>query len=166
MGVMIPPQVPRSKRLLSDSDSNILIMMTGHGGEDFLKFQVESTSRDSLVLLYVSPRLSSSDLSHVMTPTPKIMRVGAISHRRYLHVDVWQSGAVSTEDMVCCLQDAEEILSKDIADAFAQMHMKKRYNEILFIADTCQAASLFAEVRFACDWIIILHHPYGSSLCQ
>ena len=46
-------------------------------------------------------------------------------------------------------QDAEEILSKDIADAFAQMHMKERYNEILFIADTCQAASLFAEVPLA-----------------
>ncbi|XP_065917155.1 GPI-anchor transamidase-like isoform X2 [Dysidea avara] len=31
--------VPRSKRLLSDDRSNILVYMTGHGGENFLKFQ-------------------------------------------------------------------------------------------------------------------------------
>jgi phosphatidylinositol glycan class K len=31
--------VPRSKRLLTDETSNVLIFMTGHGGDDFLKFQ-------------------------------------------------------------------------------------------------------------------------------
>eukprot|EP00794_Sanderia_malayensis_P016051 gene16051-17673_t len=31
--------VPRSKRLLTDETSNILIYLTGHGGEGFLKFQ-------------------------------------------------------------------------------------------------------------------------------
>jgi phosphatidylinositol glycan class K len=31
--------VPRSKRLLSDDRSNILVFLTGHGGKDFLKFQ-------------------------------------------------------------------------------------------------------------------------------
>ena len=31
--------VPRSKRLLSDSGSNVLVYLTGHGGDDFLKFQ-------------------------------------------------------------------------------------------------------------------------------
>ncbi len=39
-------------------------------------------------------------------------------------------------------QDAEEINSHDLADAFEQMHQKKRYQKILFIADTCQAATL------------------------
>ncbi len=29
----------RSKRLLTDAGSNILIYMTGHGGDGFLKFQ-------------------------------------------------------------------------------------------------------------------------------
>ncbi|GJP36570.1 hypothetical protein CLOM_g21063 [Closterium sp. NIES-68] len=33
------PSVPRSKRLLSDGSSRILIYMTGHGGDKFLKFQ-------------------------------------------------------------------------------------------------------------------------------
>eukprot|EP01080_Neovahlkampfia_damariscottae_P002809 gene2809-4217_t len=73
--------VPRSKRLLSDEHSNILLYLTGHGGEDFLKFQ-----------------------------------------------------------------DQEEISSMDLADAFSQMHVKKRYNEILFISDTCQGQSLYSSL--------------------
>lgn len=35
----LPPSIPRSKRLLTDDGSNILIYMTGHGGDGFLKFQ-------------------------------------------------------------------------------------------------------------------------------
>lgn len=62
--------VPRSKRLLSDEGSNILLYMTGHGGDEFLKFQ-----------------------------------------------------------------DSEEIQSRDLADAFAQMHEKRRwwYHQYYFI---------------------------------
>ena len=71
---------PKAKRLLTDENSNILIYMTGHGGEDFLKFQ-----------------------------------------------------------------DSEEIASEDIADAFEQMWEKKRYHEILFMIDTCQANSMYAK---------------------
>ncbi|KAJ7531718.1 hypothetical protein O6H91_14G055900 [Diphasiastrum complanatum] len=33
------PAVPRSKRLLSDEGSHVLLYMTGHGGDEFLKFQ-------------------------------------------------------------------------------------------------------------------------------
>ncbi|KAJ3156963.1 glycosylphosphatidylinositol anchor biosynthesis [Geranomyces variabilis] len=73
--------VPRSKRLLTDDRSNILLYMTGHGGDEFLKFQ-----------------------------------------------------------------DAEEISSYDIADAFGQMHEKKRYHEIFFMIDTCQAASMYKQI--------------------
>lgn len=69
---------PRSKRLLTDENSNIFIYLTGHGGKEFLKFQ-----------------------------------------------------------------DAEEIGSYDIADAFEQMYEKKRYNEIFFMIDTCQANSMY-----------------------
>lgn len=75
------PDVPSSKRLMSHSESNILIYMTGHGGDDFLKFQ-----------------------------------------------------------------EIEEISSKDIADAIEQMKIKKRYNEILLMIDTCQAATLFDSI--------------------
>ncbi|CAI4058890.1 hypothetical protein SKDZ_04G5320 [Saccharomyces kudriavzevii ZP591] len=71
---------PKSKRLLTDENSNIFIYMTGHGGDDFLKFQ-----------------------------------------------------------------DAEEIASEDIADAFQQMYEKKRYNEIFFMVDTCQANTMYSK---------------------
>lgn len=74
------PEQPRSKRLLTDENSNIFIYMTGHGGNEFLKFQ-----------------------------------------------------------------DAEEISSWDIADAFEQMHEKKRYNEIFFMIDTCQANTMYSK---------------------
>ena len=75
-----PSEVPRSKRLATDEKSNILIYMTGHGGDEFLKFQ-----------------------------------------------------------------DSEEINSFDIADAFQQMWEKKRYNEILFMIDTCQANTMYSR---------------------
>lgn len=31
--------VPKSKQLLTDERSNILVYLTGHGGDEFLKFQ-------------------------------------------------------------------------------------------------------------------------------
>ncbi|RMZ82643.1 hypothetical protein DV738_g1659, partial [Chaetothyriales sp. CBS 135597] len=40
-------------------------------------------------------------------------------------------------------QDSEEISSWDLADAFAQMHEKRRYNELLFMIDTCQANTMY-----------------------
>ncbi|KAJ1957781.1 glycosylphosphatidylinositol anchor biosynthesis, partial [Dipsacomyces acuminosporus] len=76
----VAPETPRNKRLLTDDKSNVFIYMTGHGGEDFLKFQ-----------------------------------------------------------------DAEEINSYDIADAFQQMWEKQRYHEILFVIDTCQANTMYSK---------------------
>lgn len=74
----LPPSTPRSKRLLSDEHSNVLIYMTGHGGDGFLKFQ-----------------------------------------------------------------DSEEITNVELADAFQQMWQKRRYHEVFFMIDTCQAESMF-----------------------
>lgn len=76
----LPPSTPRSKRLLSDDRSNILVYMTGHGGDGFLKFQ-----------------------------------------------------------------DAEEISHVELADAFEQMWQKRRYHELFFMIDTCQAESMFQK---------------------
>lgn len=72
--------VPRSKRLGSDAGSNVLVYMTGHGGDQFLKFQ-----------------------------------------------------------------DSEEIGAWDLAHAFGQMWEKKRYNELLFMIDTCQANTMYTH---------------------
>lgn len=73
--------MPKSKRLDTDSNSNIFVYLTGHGGDDFLKFQ-----------------------------------------------------------------DAEEIQAWDIADAFGQMWEKRRYNEILFMIDTCEANTMHSKI--------------------
>ena len=76
----VSPDTPRSKRLLTDDRSNVFVYMTGHGGDEFLKFQ-----------------------------------------------------------------DAEEISAFDIADAFEQMWEKRRYHEILFMIDTCQANTMYSK---------------------
>ncbi|GBG31205.1 GPI-anchor transamidase [Hondaea fermentalgiana] len=72
------PGTPASKRLDTNEGSNIFIYMSGHGGDEFLKFQ-----------------------------------------------------------------DTEELSSQDIAGAFEQMRVKKRFNEIFFAVDTCQAATMY-----------------------
>lgn len=74
------PHVPRSQRLLSDAASHVLVYVTGHGGDGFLKFQ-----------------------------------------------------------------DSSEVTGVDLAGALAQMAAKRRYRRLLFLADTCQAATLAAE---------------------
>ncbi|CAK7265099.1 glycosylphosphatidylinositol anchor biosynthesis [Sporothrix epigloea] len=74
-------EMPRSKRLLTDDRSNVLVYMTGHGGNEFLKFQ-----------------------------------------------------------------DAEELGALDLADAFEQMWEKKRYHELLFMIDTCQANTMYSRL--------------------
>ncbi|KZV90899.1 hypothetical protein EXIGLDRAFT_616317 [Exidia glandulosa HHB12029] len=76
----VPAGTPRSKRLLTDDRSNVFLYMTGHGGNDFLKFQ-----------------------------------------------------------------DNEEISAYDLADAVETMWQKKRYNELFFMVDSCQASSLYTK---------------------
>lgn len=77
----LPNGTPNSKRLMSDETSNILIYMSGHGGDGFVKFQ-----------------------------------------------------------------DSEEISSVELADVFEQMWQKRRYNQLLFMIDSCQAESMFLQV--------------------
>ncbi|PWN40371.1 hypothetical protein IE81DRAFT_325600, partial [Ceraceosorus guamensis] len=77
----VPLNTPRSKRLESDSRSNVFLYMTGHGGDEFLKFQ-----------------------------------------------------------------DYEEISAFDLADAIEQMWEKKRYHELFFMIDTCQANTMYSKI--------------------
>ncbi|KAL7533913.1 hypothetical protein ACHAXR_007670 [Thalassiosira sp. AJA248-18] len=44
-------------------------------------------------------------------------------------------------------QDGEELMSNDIASVFSQMYELKRYNQILFISDTCQAFTMADEIK-------------------
>lgn len=77
----VPPHTPRSKRLESDARSNVFLYMTGHGGDEFLKFQ-----------------------------------------------------------------DYEEISAFDLADAIEQMWEKRRYHELFFMIDTCQANTMYSKI--------------------
>lgn len=43
-------------------------------------------------------------------------------------------------------QDYEEISAVDIADAIEQMWQKKRYHELFFMVDTCQANTLYTKI--------------------
>jgi glycosylphosphatidylinositol transamidase (GPIT) subunit GPI8 len=43
-------------------------------------------------------------------------------------------------------QDAEEISAFDIADAFEQMWEKRRYHELFFMIDTCQANTMYSKL--------------------
>jgi len=76
------PNIPRSKRLLSDEGSNILLFMSGHGSDQVLKFQ-----------------------------------------------------------------EKEDLYSKDLADAVNEMKENHRFKELLIMVDTCQAATLFSDLR-------------------
>ncbi|KAM7540826.1 hypothetical protein Aperf_G00000036369 [Anoplocephala perfoliata] len=77
----LPTSAPASKKLNTDQYSNILIYMTGHGGDGFLKFQ-----------------------------------------------------------------DDNELSSVELADVINQMWLRRRYNEILLITDSCQAESMGSKV--------------------
>jgi GPI-anchor transamidase subunit K len=75
------PHTPLSKRLQTDSNSNIFIFFTGHGGDQFFKFQ-----------------------------------------------------------------DYEEISADDLYVLFAEMKLKRRYKNLLFLVDTCQASTLTEKI--------------------
>lgn len=92
--------VPRSKRLMSDDRSNVLVYLTGHGGDDFLKFQ-----------------------------------------------------------------DAEEIGAWDLANAFGQMWEKRRYNELLFMIDTCEASSMYSKM-YSPNMISVASSQHEPSLAN
>ncbi|KAL7544462.1 hypothetical protein ACHAWF_007844 [Thalassiosira exigua] len=44
-------------------------------------------------------------------------------------------------------QDGEELMSDDVASAFSQMRELGRYNQILFISDTCQAFTMADKIE-------------------
>ncbi|KAJ9454348.1 GPI-anchor transamidase [Diplonema papillatum] len=76
------PLLPTNKRLDSDEDSNVLIFLSGHGGDKFLKFQ-----------------------------------------------------------------DATEVTSEDLIQSLWQMRLRRRFRSVLLIVETCQAATLIADIK-------------------
>lgn len=69
--------MPRSKRLLSDDRSNVLVYLTGHGGNEFLKFQdAEEISAfdiaDAFEQMWEKKRYVFVCSSHSILPAPNI----------------------------------------------------------------------------------------------
>ena len=98
----LDPDVARSKRLGSDSGSNVLVYMTGHGGNEFLKFQD-------------SEEIGSWDLADAFEQMWE--------KKRYVYKDGPHKGSVSIST--------------------ADKAFRTRYNEMLFMIDTCQANTLY-----------------------
>lgn len=44
-----PPGTAQSKRLLSDENSNVILYITGHGGDEFMKIQARRRPRHLLL---------------------------------------------------------------------------------------------------------------------
>jgi GPI-anchor transamidase subunit K len=51
-----------------------------------------------------------------------------------------------TDSQFFKFQDEEELTAHDIANVLERMHTQKRYHQLLFIADTCQAFTLFDKL--------------------
>ncbi|KCV67268.1 hypothetical protein H696_06309, partial [Fonticula alba] len=73
----LPASVPASRRLLSDSASNVLLYLTGHGGDHFLKFQD-------------ADELTATALSEAIIQMRLLQRF----HRLFLMVDTCQAGTM------------------------------------------------------------------------
>jgi phosphatidylinositol glycan class K len=70
-------EMPRSKRLLTDDRSNILVYMTGHGGNEFLKFQdAEEISAfdlaDAFEQMWEKKRYASPDTKTHLLKLPQV----------------------------------------------------------------------------------------------
>nr|KAJ0223822.1 hypothetical protein LSAT_V11C200090700 [Lactuca sativa] len=76
--------VPRTKRLLSDEGSHILLYMTGHGGDEFLKFQdsdeLQSHDLDDELLIRVDTCQAATLFSQVwILFLPKLHSPGVLA---------------------------------------------------------------------------------------
>lgn len=54
--------------------------------------------------------------------------------------------AVAASTRTLHAQDVQELMSQDLADALQQMHEKGRYNELLLMVETCEAATLVDKI--------------------
>ncbi|KAL6538258.1 hypothetical protein OROGR_012246 [Orobanche gracilis] len=119
--------VPRSKRLLSDEGSHILLYMTGHGGDGFLKFQD-------------SEELQSHDLADAVKQMKEKRR--GVLNTSALRLFVIVSLCVR----VCALSNTPPQLWRGSHSDLLKENSKK-FKELLIMVDTCQAATLFSQLQ-------------------
>ena len=91
--------VPRSKRLLSDEGSHVLLYMTRHGGDEFLKFQdfVELQSHD---LAYVVKQMKEKHRYHTSITLNYLFFYLFFIHKNLIDKN---KGIVCFSTFGCCL---------------------------------------------------------------
>lgn len=62
----------------------------------------------------------------------------------------------------CPCRPQEELLAGDVAGALAQMAAAGRYAELLLVADTCQAATLWSRVRGVPNLLAVASSKLGA----
>jgi glycosylphosphatidylinositol transamidase (GPIT) subunit GPI8 len=93
----VSEDMPRSKRLLTDDRSNILVYMTGHGGNEFLKFQdAEEISAfdlaDAFEQMWEKKRYAPQSMLHFM---PRALTVFLDSYHEMLFmIDTCQANTM------------------------------------------------------------------------
>merc|ERR1712060_955984 len=74
------PSDPRSRRLLSDDRSNVLVYLSGHGGDEFLKFQDQN-------------ELTANDIADAVAQMRDMRRM----HELLLLTETCQAGTLATQ---------------------------------------------------------------------
>lgn len=110
-------ETPRSKRLLTDDRSNILVYMTGHGGNEFLKFQD-------------AEEIGAFDLADAFEQMWE--------KKRYV-------GRAMLRCLQTRKKEEEEKKKRGIHHK-ADVRSFHRYHEILFMIDTCQANTMYTQL--------------------
>lgn len=111
-----------SHRLLSDSSSNVLLYMTGHGGEGFLKFQDVDT-------LYTEDIGKMFDLMHTQRMYHKLLFIAETCHAESLCLSIRAPNiacvASSAVDKDSFSHHNDQALGVDVIDAFTYETLRK-----------------------------------------
>lgn len=95
-------ETPRSKRLLTDDRSNILVYMTGHGGNEFLKFQdAEEIGAfdlaDAFEQMWEKKRYVTNTPSLRRSPRKTDIRLSCRYHEILFMIDTCQANTMYTQ---------------------------------------------------------------------
>ncbi|PVF92792.1 hypothetical protein CPB86DRAFT_743810 [Serendipita vermifera] len=145
----------RTVKRLGIPDSNIIVMLADDvscNARNKFPATVYSNSRRSLDLYgenievdYRGYEVTVENFLRLLTGRvdPSLPRSKRLLTDEKSNIFVYMTGHGGAEFLK--FQDNEEISAFDIADAFEQMWQKKRYHEIFFMIDTCQANTMYSK---------------------
>ncbi|CCA67310.1 probable GPI8-GPI-anchor transamidase [Serendipita indica DSM 11827] len=145
----------RTVKRLGIPDSNIILMLADDvscNARNKFPATVYSNNRRSLDLYgenievdYRGYEVTVENFLRLLTGRvdPSVPRSKRLLTDERSNIFVYMTGHGGAEFLK--FQDNEEISAFDIADAFEQMWQKKRYHEIFFMIDTCQANTMYSK---------------------